>query len=147
MAFGAGTMIAAASTELFEPAFETVPAWHAGLALLAGAGTYVVASHLIDWRLGTVSVGWGLMLGTLLDGIPENTALGVTLSETGGFVLLVAIAVGNMPEAIGSAAKMRDAQGGSSEKVMALWAGTAVILVLVTIAANGAGNAIGPGQV
>src|SRR5215207_1461966 len=98
MAFGAGTMIAAASTELFEPAFETVPAWHAGLALLAGAGTYVVASHLVDWRLGT-----------LLDGVPENTALGVTLSEAGGVVLLVAIAVGNTPEAIGSTAVMRRA--------------------------------------
>lgn len=147
MAFGAGTMMAAASAELFEPAFHEVAAWHAGLALMAGAGTYVLADHLLDQRLGTAAIGWGLMLGTLLDGIPENTALGVTLSKSGGVVLLVAIAVGNMPEAIGSSAKMREASGGSWERVMGLWAGTAVILVLVTITANGAGDAIGPGHI
>ena len=147
MAFGAGTMIAAASTELFEPAFHAVAAWHAGLALMAGAATYVIADHLIERRLGTAAVGWGLMLGSLLDGIPENTALGVSLSEAGGVVLLVAIAVGNTPEAIGSAAKMREAPGGSWEKVMGLWAATAGILVLVTVAANGAGDAIGPGHI
>ncbi len=81
MAFGAGTMIAAASAELFEPAFDEVAAWHAGLALLLGAGTYVVANHLLDRMVGAAAVGWGLMLGTLLDGIPENTALGVTLGR------------------------------------------------------------------
>jgi ZIP family zinc transporter len=147
MAFGAGTMIAAASTELFEPAFHAVAAWHAGLALLAGASTYVLADHLIDKKLGTAAVGWGLMLGSLLDGIPENTALGVSLGEAGGVVLLVAIAVGNTPEAIGSAAKMREAPGGSAKKVMGLWAATGLILVLVTMAANGAGDAIGPGHI
>jgi len=147
MAFGAGTMIAAASEELFEPAFNAVAAWHAGLALLAGAGVYVVASHVIDRKLGTASVGWGLMLGTLLDGIPENTALGVSLSEAGGVVLLVAIAVGNTPEAIGSAATMRQSSGGRPGRVIMLWAATAAILVLVTMAANGAGDAIGPSRV
>jgi ZIP family zinc transporter len=147
MAFGAGTMIAAASTELFEPAFEAVAAWHAGLALVAGAGTYVGASHLLDRRLGTVSVGWGLMLGTLLDGIPENTALGVTLSEAGGVVLLIAIAIGNTPEAISSTASMRRAMDGNPRRVLALWAATAVILVLVTVAADAAGDSIGSSDV
>ncbi len=147
MAFGAGTMMAAASAELFEPAFHEVAAWHAGLALMVGAGTYVVANHLLDQKLGTAAVGWGLMLGTLLDGIPENTALGVTLSETGGIVLLVAIAVGNTPEAIGSAAKMREASGGAWQRVMGLWSATALILVLVTMLANGAGDSIGPAHI
>lgn len=144
MAFGAGTMIAAASQELFAPAFKAVEAWHAGLALMAGAAVYVVASHLIDRGFGVGSVGWGLMLGTLLDGIPENTALGVSLGEAGGIVLLVAIAVGNTPEAIGSAASMRDAGKGAPRNIMAMWAGTAVILVLVTCVAFFASDEIGP---
>lgn len=143
MAFGAGTMIAAASSELFEPAFHAVAAWHAGLALMAGAGVYVVANHLLDTRLGSAAVGWGLMLGTLLDGIPENTALGVSLSETGGIVLLVAIAIGNTPEAIGSAATMRDTAGGKPREVMLLWSATAVILVAVTVAAHALSDSIG----
>jgi ZIP family zinc transporter len=147
MAFGAGTMIAAASSELFEPAFHAIAAWHAGLALMAGAGVYAVANHLLNTRLGTASVGWGLMLGTLLDGIPENTALGVSLSEAGGIVLLVAIAIGNTPEAIGSAATMRTSSGGNPRQVMLLWAGTAVILVLVTVGTHALGDSIGPASV
>lgn len=147
MAFGAGTMIAAASAELFEPAFHAVAAWHAGLALMAGAGVYVVANHGLDQRLGSGAVGWGLMLGSLLDGIPENTALGVSLSETGGVVLLVAIAVGNTPEAIGSAATMRSSPGTASRQIMALWSVTAAVLVLVTIAAHAAGDGIGPTRI
>jgi ZIP family zinc transporter len=144
MAFGAGTMIAAASSELFEPAFHEVAAWHAGLALMAGAGVYVVAAHVLDTRLGAASVGAGLMLGTLLDGIPENTALGVSVSGAGGVVLLVAIAIGNAPEAIGSAATMRDTHGGRPRQIMTLWAVTAVVLVLVTVGAHAVSDSIGP---
>ncbi|MEJ7636303.1 hypothetical protein [Aeromicrobium sp.] len=147
MAFGAGTMIAAATTELFEPAFRTVAPWHAGVALMAGAGVYVVASHLLDLKLGKASIGWGLMVGTLLDGIPENTALGVSLSEAGGVVLLVAIAIGNTPEAIGGAATVRDTPGGSPRRVMLLWSATAVILVLVTVGADALGDSIGSSSV
>ncbi|MGA8987988.1 ZIP family metal transporter [Aeromicrobium sp.] len=149
MAFGAGTMIAAASSELFEPAFRSVAAWHAGLALMAGAGTYAIASHLLDTRLGTASVGWGLMLGSLLDGIPENTALGVSLTGSGGIVLLVAIAIGNTPEAIGSAATMRDAGGptGGSRRILLLWAATGAVLVLVTVGAHALGDSIGSSSV
>jgi zinc transporter, ZIP family len=147
MAFGAGTMIAAASSELFEPAFHTVAAWHAGLALMLGAAVYVVANHLLDTRLGASAVGWGLMLGSLLDGIPENTALGVSLSESGGIVLLVAIAIGNTPEAIGSAATMRDTKGGKPRTVLLLWAATGIVLVAVTAAANALGDSIGGSQI
>jgi ZIP family zinc transporter len=147
MAFGAGTMIAAASAELFEPAFHAVAAWHAGLALMAGAGVYVVANHGLDQRLGGGAIGWGLMLGSLLDGIPENTALGVSLSETGGVVLLVAIAVGNTPEAIGSAATMRSSAKAAPRQIMMLWSVTAAVLVLVTVAAHTAGDSIGPGRI
>lgn len=147
MAFGAGTMIAAASTELFEPAFHDVAAWHAGLALMAGAAVYVVANHALDQRLGGAAVGWGLMLGSLLDGVPENTALGVSLSGAGGIVLLVAIAVGNAPEAIGSAATMRRSAGSTSRQVMVLWSVTSALLVLVTVAAHAAGDSIGPGRI
>jgi ZIP family zinc transporter len=147
MAFGAGTMIAAAGSELFEPAFHALAAWHAGLALLAGAGVYVVANHLLDTRLGTAAVGWGLMLGTLLDGIPENTALGVSLGGTGGVVLLVAIAIGNTPEAIGSAATMRSSGAGNPRQVMLLWVVTAGLLVLVTVGAHALGDSIGPSSI
>lgn len=133
MALGAGTMIAAVSTELFEPAFEVASGGRAGSALLAGAIVYVVADRLIEQRLGATALGWALMLGALLDGIPENAALGATLAEASGIVLLVAVALGNTPEAIAGAAKMRDQHGMSHRTALAIWSATAAVLVLVTV--------------
>jgi len=142
MAFGAGTMVAAVSTELFQPAFETEGIWGAGAALFAGALVYVVADHLIENRLGPAALGWALMLGALLDGIPENTALGVSLSAEGGLVLLVAIAVGNVPEAVAGAASMRTQPNFDARRARLLWVVTAVVLVLVVVAANAAADSI-----
>lgn len=133
MAFGAGTMIAAVSSELFAPAFAVAGISVAGAALFAGAGVYVSANHVLENKLGPSAIGWALMLGTVLDGIPENTALGVSLTSGGGLVLLVAVAVGNVPEAVGGAALMRDRHRFGHTRALALWAVTAAVLVVVTI--------------
>lgn len=143
MAFGAGTMIAAASEELFGPAFAELPPWHAGLALLAGAGLYVFASHALDLRAAGGTVGLGLLLGAVLDGIPENAALGVTLADGGGVVLLIAIAAGNMPEAIGSAATLREDPHLGARRGLLLWTVTAAVLVLTTVLAHAASGPVG----
>jgi ZIP family zinc transporter len=142
MAYGAGTMVAAVSTELFQPAFESEGGLVAGAALMGGALVYVVADHLIENKLGPAALGWALMLGSLLDGIPENTALGVSLSGGGGVVLLVAVAVGNVPEAVAGAASMRKQQIFDMRKAVLLWTVTAVVLVLVVVAANAAADSI-----
>jgi len=140
MAFGAGTMIAAASEELFGPAFEVGPTLVVGTALLAGAGIYVAASHLIETRLGPAAVGWALMLGAVLDGVPENTALGVSMTGS-SVALLVAIIVGNTPEAIGSGAALKEHLGATRGLLM--WTAVGIVLVLVTVAAYGAADSLG----
>nr|WP_271212914.1 ZIP family metal transporter [Rhodococcus wratislaviensis]GLK39729.1 ZIP family zinc transporter [Rhodococcus wratislaviensis] len=147
MAFGAGTMVSAVSTELFQPAFETEGIWGAGAALFAGALVYVVADHLIENKLGAGALGWALMLGALLDGVPENTALGVTLGGSGGIVLLVAVAVGNVPEAVAGAASMRTHPGFNRRRAFAVWAATAALLVLVVIGANLVSDQISHGAI
>lgn len=147
MAFGAGAMVAAVSSELFAPAFAIEGVWIAGSALLAGALVYVVANHLIENRLGPAALGWALLLGTLLDGIPENTALGVSLMEGGGVVLLVAVAVGNVPESVAGAASMRGQPGFDARRAFRVWAVTAVALVLVVVAANAVSDKISGGSI
>lgn len=147
MAFGAGTLIAAASSELFGPAFDEIGALRSGAALLAGALVYVVAAHMLANRLGPASLGWALLLGVVLDGIPENAALGVSLDATGGLVLLVAIAIGNVPEAVSGAATMRGVHGLSHRRVLALWSLTAVVLVVVTVAGAALGDSVPPSGV
>lgn len=146
MAFGAGTMIAAASEELFGPAFETLGAGVAGTALVGGAAVYVALSHLLDRRAGTSAVGIGLLLGAFLDGVPENTALGVSLGD-GGLALVVAIAVGNTPEAIASASALRDDERLGARRGLALWAAVGLLLTLVTVGAHVAGDAVSPAAV
>lgn len=132
MAFGAGAMVAAVSTELFAPAFAEQGLWAAGSALMLGTLVYVVADHLIEHNLGPAALGWALMLGALLDGIPENAALGTTLADgTGGAVLLVAVAVGNVPEAVAGAASMRSDI--PHRAAMLIWGVTAALLVAVVV--------------
>ncbi len=143
MAFGAGTMIAAASEELFGPAFDSMSPGVAGLALICGAAVYVVSSHLIETRLGAASVGWALMLGAVLDGVPENTALGVSMTGN-AVVLLVAIIVGNTPEAIGSGALLGTQPAMNARQGLLMWAGVGVVLVVVTVVAFAAADTLGP---
>ena len=143
MAFGAGTLVAAASEELFGPAFESMSPAIAGIALICGAAVYVLASHMIETRLGAASVGWALMLGAVLDGVPENTALGVSMTGN-AVVLLIAIIVGNTPEAIGSGVLLRSEHGMGAQRGLLLWVGVGVILVVVTVAAYGAADSLGP---
>ena len=143
MAFGAGTLIAAASEELFGPAFESMTPGIAGLALIAGAAVYVVASHMIETRLGAASVGWALMLGAVLDGVPENTALGVSMTGN-ALVLLIAIIVGNTPEAIGSGAVLRSQGLMAARRGLLMWVGVGVVLVVVTVVAFASAERLGP---
>ncbi|MGA9100981.1 ZIP family metal transporter [Aeromicrobium sp.] len=146
MAFGAGTMIAAASEDLFGPAFDVGPSALVGGALLAGATVYVVANHQLDTRFGTGAAGWALMLGAILDGIPENTALGVSLDE-GAVALLVAIAVGNTPEAISSAAILKADPKIGNLRGLLMWAGVGVVLVVVTVLGHTATDSVGDSSI
>ncbi|GAA1742479.1 hypothetical protein [Aeromicrobium alkaliterrae] len=142
MAFGAGTLTAAASEELFGPAFRSEGVVLAGLALMAGAGVYVLASHQLDRKLGAAAAGWALLLGAVLDGIPENVALGVGLVEGGSIVLLVAIVVGNVPEAVSSGALLGRSSFGTA-RAIGLWVVTGAVLIACTVGAYAASDVLG----
>ncbi len=57
IAFGAGTMIAAVSSELFQPAFAQAGIGLAGPALFLGTAVYVLADHLVETRLSSSAIG------------------------------------------------------------------------------------------
>jgi ZIP family zinc transporter len=85
-----------------------------------------------------------LLLGALLDGIPEQTVLGIGLATGEGvsIALLVAIFVSNLPESIGSATDMRSA-GRSSRTIVLGWTIVAVVCTLATIAGYGVSRLVG----
>jgi ZIP family zinc transporter len=77
-------------------------------------------------------VGLALLAASILDGVPENLALGVSLADPesagGSLALLVGIFAANFPEALVGAVAMRE-QGRSVRATAGLWLATAVLLV------------------
>jgi ZIP family zinc transporter len=83
------------------------------------------------------AAGMALLAAVTLDGVPENLALGVSLTEgTGGLALLAAIFVSNLPEALVGASSMRS-QGKSPRSIIALWTACAVLLVAAVVLGAG----------
>ena len=141
LAFAAGALITAVAFELFEDAFDKGGAVRAGVSFFAGATVFIVVDTWLDRRTeragGGAAVGFALLAGVTLDGIPENLAMGVGLVESSSATLLVAIFASNLPEAIVGAQKMRQS-GLSPIRIMQIWTVTAVVLGLAVIAGYGA---------
>lgn len=148
LAFASGALISALAFELFEEAFELGGATRSGLALLAGAATFVTADSLLDryvtgkpgpeQREVTASaarsgVGWALLAAVTLDGVPENLALGVSLAEHASLALLAAIFFSNLPESLVGAVAMRK-EGRDVKTVVGTWCVCALLLAVAVVA-------------
>ncbi len=134
MAFGAGVLISAVAYELVHEAFET-SAGDGGIALglLAGSAVFFGAELLIDRLSGgeregasadtrAATAGRAIVLGIILDGIPESLVLGLTVLEAGtvSVAFLVAVFLANLPEAIAATTALSRA-GRSSTRIMRFW--------------------------
>lgn len=133
MAFGAGVLISAVAYELVHEAFETSAGDGAiALGLLAGAAVFFAAEVMID-RLGrakrtdstgvdTATAGRAIVLGIILDGIPESLVLGLTVLEAGtvSAAFLIAVFLSNLPEAIAATVALERA-GRNTTRIMRFW--------------------------
>ena len=80
--------------------------------------------------------GSALLVGAVLDGIPESLATGLSLRAGGpslGAVLLIAVFLSNVPESMGSAAAMRD-EGRTRRYIVSVWAAVALVCTAATVA-------------
>ncbi|KQV69990.1 hypothetical protein ASC64_09400 [Nocardioides sp. Root122] len=127
LAFAAGALIVSTSFELFEPAYAGGGPWRSGAMFAAGAIVFVAADTWLDHRYQHSAAGIALLAGVTLDGIPENTALGVSLNDSASVALLVAVFVSNFPEALAGARSMMD-RGRSARTVVLVWAAATVLL-------------------
>ena len=138
MAFGSGVLISAVAFELVQEAFNKAGGKGAvALGLCAGSLTFFAGDFLID-RMGGAdrkhSGGWqaegsalAIVLGIVLDGIPESIVLG--LSVVGGGVsaaFLIAVAISNVPEAISASSGLEQARWGN-RRILGLWTLVAVV--------------------
>jgi len=143
LAAGGGALIFSTVLQLIVPARDHISVSATGIALGVGAVVFSAVDYLIDEHWGDEG-GLGLLAAVTLDGVPENLAIGVALIGAGFSevaALAAAICLSNLPEAAGGAKRMREA-GWRNSQVLALWAGTALLLVLAALVGNGVfGNA------
>ena len=143
MGFGVGVLISAVAFELTGAAYDRAGAVPVVLGLSAGAAVFYAGDLLISRRGGrrrkdptgtdaahTTSGASALVLGALLDGIPESAAIGVSLLGGGsvGMAVVLAVFLSNIPEALSASAGMKR-DGRSVRYVLGLW--TAVVLASI----------------
>lgn len=138
LGFGAGALMASIAFELWQEGLNRGGLLPLVIGVALGAMAYYLAARILAARTaksGGASGGGSLAVGSLLDGIPEQLVLGIGLAsgEPVSVALIVAIMVSNLPESIGSAADLL-AAGMRRSRVLALWAGVAVVCALATIA-------------
>ncbi len=135
MAFGAGVLISAVAFELTLEAHEAAGGGAVVAGLCAGALTFFVGDWFIDARGGhrrkspvnqTHSTEGGaiaLVLGALLDGIPESAAIGASLLGGGevGIAMVAAVFLSNVPESMAASAGLKAAER-STRYILGLWA-------------------------
>jgi zinc transporter, ZIP family len=157
MALGTGLLIGSVSFELIDDALETRTVGWVGLSVLVGAAVFTVG----DWLLtrggggerkdmeGAQADGspLAIVLGSVLDGIPESFVLGLTVLQGGISVSLFAgIALSNFPEGMASSSGLK-AAGWPRRKVLLMWlavvAVSAVAALLGYLALDPAGGRTG----
>ena len=137
LGFASGALISAVAFELFDEAFRHGGVGWAGASFLVGATVFVLIDNWLERRTrdrarAGAGIGFALLAGVTLDGVPENLAMGVSLIEYGSVALLVAIFVSNFPEAAVGARKMKEA-GFSDRRTMLIWTGAAGLLVAAVL--------------
>ncbi|MGV8106547.1 MAG: ZIP family metal transporter [Nitrososphaerota archaeon] len=142
MAFGSGVLIATLTFSILVEAFNvthTLPVTVLGFIL--GGISYGIANAILERKSKTKSSkcgnavadgkittdssppsGKSLFIGSVMDNIPENAALGITLASGGiiNIAFLVAIFVSNLPEGLASTSDMKSS-GLGRRYILILW--------------------------
>jgi len=153
MAFGSGVMISALTFDLMENAFLSGGFYSVSIGFICGTILYVTGDYLIDYLGGhfrnhghgnrksinkVENSGSAILLGAVLDGIPESLAIGIGLAAGNGVGLsmMIAVFLSNFPEGISGAQSMKSS-GKTNLYILTVWG--------ITIAASVCAAALGYG--
>jgi ZIP family zinc transporter len=145
MALGTGLLVGSVTFELIDEALKTSTVAWVGLLLLIGAAVFTVGDWILSRRGGgerkdpTGAQAEGsplaIVLGSVLDGIPESFVLGLTTLQGGVSVsLLAGLVLSNLPEGMSSSSGLKAAHW-PERRVTWMW--SAVIVVSALSAAAG----------
>ena len=149
MAFGGGVLISAVAFDLVQEAADKSTGHGALIAgLFAGCLVFFGGDWLIDRAGGSerkdVTGGQeggsplAIVLGTVLDGIPESMVIGLTIFQGGavGAAYLTAVFISNLPEAIASTSGLVKS-GWNKSRILWMWTAIAVVSGIASFAGYG----------
>jgi ZIP family zinc transporter len=151
MGFGAGVLISAVAFDLVDEAAEKSTGNGALIAgLFAGCLVYFAGARLVDHLgggdrkdpTGAEEKDGGnplsIVLGTVLDGIPESLVIGLTIFEGGavGAAYLAAVFISNLPESISSTSGLLSS-GWVKSRILWMWIGIALVSAVASLAGYG----------
>src|SRR5919106_2434711 len=137
MAIGTGVLIGSVAFELVDEALKTRTVGWVALFVLVGAGVFTVG----DWLLERYGAGkrkdpegsqadgapLAIVLGSILDGIPESFVLGLTVLQGGvSLPLLGGVILSNLPEGMASSSGLKAANW-PTRRVVVMWLAVVVV--------------------
>ena len=145
MAFGGGVLISAVAFDLVEEAYG-MSSGHGWVivGIFAGCFVYFGGDWLIDHAGGknrkdadggqADGSSMAIVLGSVLDGVPESMVIGLTIFQGGavGAAYLIAVFISNLPESISSTSGLLTS-GWKKSKVLWMWIAIAVISGLASL--------------
>lgn len=146
MAFGSGVLISAVAFELIQESFD-LSGGGGGVVvgLFAGCFVFFFGDELIG-RMGGAGRkkptgaeesgnGLAIVLGAVLDGVPESMVIGLTLIQGGsiGVAYISAVFLSNLPEGISATRGLTDS-GWPRSRVLGLWAMVVGVAALASLA-------------
>ncbi|CAM3304865.1 Integral membrane protein [Deinococcus saxicola] len=148
MALGAGVLVSSVAFELMDEAFGQGGLDAVSIGLLLGALAFFLGDLAVNRAGGKHrkrSTGQqqdgqasAIVLGTLMDGIPESIAIGVGLLAGGklSWVFLAAVFLSNIPESLSASVGLKRA-GHRPARILLMW----TAIALLSAAASGLGYA------
>jgi zinc transporter, ZIP family len=145
MAFGVGVLISASAYDLVGEAYSIGGLYSVSSGLAAGSLAFFIGNLIInrsggrDRKRSTGPMKGGspyaIVLGAVLDGIPESVAIGITVrAGLGvGLALLIGVCLSNFPESLSATTGFRAANHLARYSLW-IWAGVLVVSVAAAIA-------------
>jgi ZIP family zinc transporter len=142
MGFGSGALIAAVAYEMFPETSRDLPAF---ICLALGAIVFYLASKWLEGRSGAegkegvsaqAQAGQQIVVGALLDVIPECLTLGMGIAVGGGLIsiaFIVSMLIATLPFTIGASAMM-EAGGTPRRQIWLTWLFVMAVCVISAMA-------------
>ncbi|MDQ0225448.1 ZIP family metal transporter [Metabacillus niabensis] len=141
MSFGTGVLIGAASFELLIESVSKGGLLPTTIGFLSGSIIFTVSELIISHRGGHErkrsnkrkgkSSGLAILIGTIIDAIPESVIIGVSLLEHGtvSYLMVIAVFISNFPEGLSSTIGLKR-DGYQNKTLLMMWS---IIVLLASI--------------